>query len=134
MGTEDLAARAVLGGLGGLDWASLVMLVLIALIYFLAPAVGYTATHRGLFLGAVWILVVRVALTVLRVGILFLNGVQGKPIAHTTENPTFFLLLSLLESTLLLLALILFATGLTSLRRNEEAIRAFQRRLLEEEH
>lgn len=133
MGTEDLVARAVLGGLGGMDWVSLIALFVIALIYFLAPAAGYTVTSRGLLLASVWLLVVRVAVAVLRVAVLFINGLENKPLARTTENPTFFLLLSLIESTLLLLALILFATGLTSLRRNEEAIRAFQRRILDEE-
>jgi hypothetical protein len=98
---------------------TMLALMVIGLLYFLAPVLGYTPYNRGLLLGSMWTLVVKMALTIFKMGVFFLAGPS-----QTGMNPQnqilAGLLFPILESTLLILAMALFVGGLASLRRDQD--------------
>jgi hypothetical protein len=125
------------------NWApllGLLALLAVGLVYFLAPALGYTTYNRGLLLGAVWVLIAKTALMVFKVGILLLEEIDKSPSSSSPSSgsppfsgsssssskyaaggPVMTLVFFLLDSGLFVLALSLFAGGLASLRREADA-------------
>ncbi len=60
-------------------WAPLVTMLGmlgVGLVYFLAPALGYTTYNRGLLLGSLWVLIARTALSIFRTGLFFLEAMD----------------------------------------------------------
>jgi hypothetical protein len=134
--TDDILVRYLLAG--GLDWATLLALFVVALVYFLAPALGYVPTQRGLLLGAMWVLLAKVGVTVLKTGYLLFAILEGKgagggPGVKAFDGPAFFVLMSLFEGGLLVLGLVLFIAGLAGLRRHDDVLRPSARRPFVEE-
>ncbi len=126
---EDLFR--MMGGGGLVDWAPLVTMLGIlgvGLVYFLAPALGYTTYNRGLLLGALWVLIARLALSIFKTGLLFLEAMDrsspgGGPFSSpsSAQNAVMMsMLFSMLESGVFILAMALFAGGLASLRRDRD--------------
>jgi hypothetical protein len=106
----------LLSGTLGLDWATLIVLLIVAVIYVAAPALGYAPYSRGLLLGALWLLLIKLILEAVRVGVTyFLVTTSASSSRDLAES--LYLVLGLLESGLFLVALILFVAGLAALRR-----------------
>lgn len=107
---------------------TMLALLVVGLLYFLAPALGYTSYNRGLLLGAVWVLIAKMALTIFKLGILFLEeldkGGAAGPGVITGSGPIAAMLFTMLEAGMFILAMALFAGGLASLRRDVEPLRS----------
>ena len=125
--------RDVLGGL--VDWGPLVTvlaLLAVGLVYFLAPVLGYTTYNRGLLLGAMWVLIGKMALAILRAGIIFLQVMDlsshsGSSMSSSStegkDAAMMLMLFGMLETGVFILAMALFAGGLASLRRDSDPMR-----------
>ena len=100
-------------------------LLVVGLIYFLAPALGYTPYSRGLLLGALWVLIGKTALVIFLMAASLLAILDGPSSGGRTwpGGAVAAMLLTLLESGLFVLAMALFAGGLASLRRDPDAPR-----------
>jgi hypothetical protein len=124
---EELYLRSLLLGgsssLFGLDVPTLLALLAVALVYFLAPCAGYRTSLRGALLGALWVLVGKVAAGMMRLAVLFYVLRDTKLTMRTTssDGETILMLFALLEAGLFLLAMILFVVGLAGLRRSDDA-------------
>jgi hypothetical protein len=124
---DDFLVRYMLAG--GLDWPTLLALFVVALVYFLAPALGYLSSQRGLLLGAMWVLLAKVGLAVLRTGYLLFEVLGNKGAGvKGVDGPAVFVLMSLLEGGLLVLGLVLFVAGLAGLRRHDDVLAPGARR------
>jgi len=138
MGLDDMLLRSLLfTGMNGLDWVSLLALLAIGAFYFFAPAAGYTPNRRGTLLGAMWVLIAKLGLTVLKIGIMVLAymdgavGSGGGGFSSSGGNQMSFagglnMVIVLVESALFLLAMVLFVAGISSLRRTDD-LRPFRR-------
>ena len=119
---EDMLFRSEWGPL--LFWSPLLTmlaLLVVGLLYFLAPALGYTSYNRGLLLGSLWVLIAKMALVIFKMGILFLEEMDGSSSGGgklTGNAPMVAMLFAMLESGMFILAMALFAGGLASLRRD----------------
>ena len=103
---------------------TMLALLVVGLLYFLAPALGYTAYNRGLLLGSLWVLIAKMALVIFKMGILFLQELDRTSGDGVSQNgPVVVMLFTLLESGLFILAMALFAGGLASLRRDPDLLR-----------
>ena len=127
MTMDDAMFRTEWGPL--LFWSPLLTmlaLLVVGLLYFLAPALGYTSYNRGLLLGSVWVLIAKMALTIFKMGILFLEeldkGSSGGGLSGG-GGPILAMLFTMLEAGMFILAMALFAGGLASLRRDVEPLR-----------
>ena len=83
---DSLMFREVLGFS---DWGPLVTvlgLLTVGLVYFLAPALGYTTYNRGLLLGAMWVLIGKMALVIFRTGIFFLQTMDASSHNSTSSG------------------------------------------------
>jgi hypothetical protein len=125
---DDLLIRFLLSG--GMDSTALLALFVVAAAYFLAPCAGYAATHRGLLMASMWVLLGRFAVAALRVTVVFFEGLEAKASrgGKLLGDETVVVAFTLVEMFLLILALVLFVTGLASLRRNEEDLAHLMRR------
>jgi hypothetical protein len=131
---DDLLLRMVfMGGMSGLDLVSLLALLGIGAFYFFAPAAGYVPNRRGLILGALWALIAKMALAVLKLGLVLFEYLDNKSFSFGGPRPgntpwagNVSLLFMLVESAVFLLAMILFVAGLASLRRTDDP-RPFRR-------
>ncbi|HVS35847.1 MAG TPA: hypothetical protein VMS17_09715 [Gemmataceae bacterium] len=121
-------------GMFGLnEWGGMVTilaLVAVAFVYFLAPALGYATYNRGLLLGAMWVLIGKMALLIFRTGILFLMTMDEGSRSNPSGNPSLakdvgmtMMLFSMLESGVFILGMALFTGGLASLRRESDMVR-----------
>jgi hypothetical protein len=124
------------GFLSGIDWLTLLALFAVGLLYFLAPVLGYRTGQRGLLLAALWVFVGKMAVGVLRAAIVALEmldrgKIVGGPGSSSSGGPktseTLFILMSVFESGLFLLGLVLFVIGLTALRREMDLPRPLRR-------
>jgi hypothetical protein len=104
---------------------TMLALLVVGLLYFLAPALGYTTYNRGLLLGSLWVLIAKMALMIFKMGILFMEELDGTPSSgKTSQNgPIMTVLFTMLESGMFILAMALFAGGLASLRRDPDGRR-----------
>ena len=121
------------GGSGGLDWPTTLGLFVVALIYFLAPTAGYVAERRGLLLATLWVLVGKVAVMMLKTALLFFEVLDTRMNSRLAEGGALFMLLTMLEGGLFILALILFVSGLAALRRSDDPTLNFERRTYRED-
>jgi hypothetical protein len=134
MGPGDLWERAWLynlGTMGGLDWPGLLALLVVALVYFVAPAAGYASGRRGLLFAALWVLVGRAALAMIKAVLLFFALVEGGGGGRgrsLVSSEALFALFSLLEAGLFVLGMVLFVAGLASLRRRDDTHEPLARR------
>jgi hypothetical protein len=111
-----------------LFWAPLVSilaLLVVALVYFLAPALGYTSYNRGLLLGSLWVLVAKMALMIFKMGLLFLQALDNPSSGPALGGNAAIvsMLFSMLEAGMFILAMALFIGGLASLRRDPDLVR-----------
>jgi hypothetical protein len=103
---------------------TMLALLVVGLLYFLAPVLGYTIYNRGLLLGSMWTLLAKMALTMFKMGIFFLEATGNPSQMRGTSNLNLVgLLFPMLESGLFMVAMALFVIGLTALRRDPEGMR-----------
>jgi hypothetical protein len=83
MDIETLLLRSwAMGGggpLGGVDWLTVLALLMVGLLYFLAPVFGYRTNNRGLLLASLWVLIGKMGLALLRVCILVVQRCSPLP-------------------------------------------------------
>ncbi len=116
------------GMLGGVDWLTLLALLAVALVYFLAPVFGYRTRQRGLLLASLWVFIGKMGLALLRVCILALEildhpSTQPPSSTRSTVDPV-FVLMTVFETGLFVLGIALFVIGLSALRREMDLPRA----------
>jgi hypothetical protein len=133
---EDIYMRYLLMNTGALDLPSLVAFLVVALIYFLAPAAGYSAAKRGVLLGSLWVLVGKMGIGLFRgaaVAYLMQDRRAGPAFASAGDDvPEVLMLFSLLELAVFLFAMVLFVGGLANLRRREDQPPPGRRQLLDD--
>jgi hypothetical protein len=105
-------------------------LLAVAAVYFLAPVLGYRIGQRGLLLASLWVLIGKMGMGVLKVCIVAMEildrpkaGVGSGP--QTTENV--IVLLSVFETGVFVLGIVLFVVGLSALRREMDLPRSLPR-------
>jgi hypothetical protein len=119
------------GLLGGVDGLTLLALLAVALLYFLAPVFGYRTGQRGMLLASMWVLIFKMGLALLRMCILALELLDRSSMptgsgARTTVQ-YLFVLISVFEMGLFVLGIVLFVLGLTALRRDMDLPRGLPR-------
>ncbi|MGH7171801.1 MAG: hypothetical protein ACRELG_16105 [Gemmataceae bacterium] len=127
-----LRSGATGGGiLGGVDWLTLLALLSVAILYFLAPVFGYRTSHRGLMLASLWVFIGKMALGLLRVGIFAMEILDRPKMGGSASSQTtlemVLVLMSVFETGMFVLGIVLFVIGLTSLRREMELPRSLPR-------
>lgn len=133
MDFERLMLRSwALGGSGflsGVDWLTLLALLAVAAVYFLVPVLGYRLGQRGLLLASMWVLIGKMGMGVLKVCIVAMEALDppktGGSGSKTTEN--LIVLLSVFETGVFVLGIVLFVVGLSALRREMDLPRSLPR-------
>jgi hypothetical protein len=112
--------------LSGIGWPLILAFAVVALVYFLAPPLGYDPRKRICIAVALWLLLATMALIMLRIAIVALIGLEdslagsGGASSGTQEAFVAIALISnFLETGAFILALILFVVGLMMLKRIE---------------
>jgi hypothetical protein len=127
MDIETLLLRnALMGGdglLGGVDWLTVLTLLMVGLVYFLAPVFGYGMGKRGLFVASLWVLIGKMGLALLRVCMVAMEIIDRGQMSNSGGSGTnmmqmLFVLLNVFETGLFVLGIVLFVIGLTALRRD----------------
>ena len=107
-----------LGGMSPFDWTSMFALFAIAVIYFVAPALGYMNSGRGLLLASLWLLLGKCSLALVKFALIFFEMIEGKgsgsssSSTHFLDSPTMLMLFFLMESSLFVMAMVFFVCGL----------------------
>ena len=130
---ETLLLRSWMSGgsglLGGIDWLTLLALLVVGVLYFLAGVFGYR--QRGLVLASLWVLILKLGLALLRVCILALEILDRPKVAGSGGSSTtaemLIVLLNVFETGLFFLGLVLFVIGLSALRRDMDLPRSVPR-------
>lgn len=119
------------GAMGGrVDWLTVLALLVVAILYFLAPVFGYRTGNRGLLLASLWVFIGKMGLALLCVGILamaYLDHPSMVSAGSPTGMGTVFVFLNVFEMALFVLGIVLFVVGLTSLRRDMDLPRSLPR-------
>jgi hypothetical protein len=110
------------GGLTAFDWTTMIALFIISVIYFVAPAIGYPSSGRGLIFASMWLLLAKLGLSLLKFALIFFEIVENKTSGGTSKSkfadePALLMLFFLMESGLFVMAMVLFVCGLGALRR-----------------
>jgi hypothetical protein len=118
------------GGLTSFDWTTLIALLGISVVYFIAPALGYKPAGRGLIMASLWVLLAKFGLSLLKLAIVFFAIVDkqgssgssgGSGRSKFLDEPSMMMFFFLMESGLFVLALVLFVCGLAALRRHTDS-------------
>ena len=136
-GFDELLIRSWLFGgggiLGGVDALTLVALLAVGLVYFVAPVLGYRTGQRGMLLGSLWVFLLKMALSLLRVCIFALEVLERGSLQTSGGGGSrsmvqyLFMLLHVFETGLFVLGSVLFVLGLTALRRDMDLPRSLPR-------
>ncbi len=113
-----------------LDWPSLLLFLAIAICYFVAPILGYAPTSRQRLALALWLLVGKLCLGLLRITLQAMQTIDGYGSNQLTNGGPLFKSLGIAQATFpaaetlfLFLALAMFVLGLQRLtRRPPEAL------------
>ena len=96
-------------------------LLMIGLLYFLAPVLGYTTHNRGLLVGSMWALLAQMASRTFKITVFFLAAAGApSPTGGMSQTMSLGFLFPMLDSALFFVAMALFVVGLTSLRRDQD--------------
>ncbi|HEV3203023.1 MAG TPA: hypothetical protein VGY77_01510 [Gemmataceae bacterium] len=118
---HDVYAEVFSGFFSSGDWATILLFLGMGLVYFLAPVVGYTLANRVGIALALWVLVGKMCLTLIRLSLLTTQLID-KPNSSPDDwfTSTFGLVLlyiPILETSALILAMVMFIFGLQRLKR-----------------
>jgi hypothetical protein len=135
MDLDELLMRSMMMGgsgiLGGIDWVTLLALLGVAVLYFLAPVFGYKTTNRGLLLASMWVFIGKMGLAMLRMCILALEVLDRPKMTSGAGSratlETLVVLMSVFETGLFVLGIVLFVIGLSALRREMDLPRSLPR-------
>jgi hypothetical protein len=135
MDLDALLFRSWLTGggslLGGIDGLTLLAILAVAVLYFFAPVFGYRTGQRGMLLASMWVLIFKMALALLRVCIFALELLDRSSVSTGSGSRTtmqyVFVLISVFETGLFVLGIVLFVLGLTALRRDMDLPRGLPR-------
>jgi hypothetical protein len=110
--------RLLESGAFGFNFTTLLALIVMALVYFLAPCAGYQPNTRGALLAALWFLFIKFLVGLVSLG-LALDAATAKkePVLKGDDALTVIRLLGFAEIGLFALSLLLFLIGLSTLRR-----------------
>jgi hypothetical protein len=113
---ELMMMRLFSGGFGStIDWTMVFTFVAFAVIYVLLPVLGYPAERRGLILGSLYFLIGDAALSLMQIGVLYVETI-GRPGRTEATIQNIVVAFTILKMLLFLVALILFVVGLQGLR------------------
>ena len=109
-------------GMTVFDWTTMLALFVVAIVYFIAPVLGYSSSGRGPLVMSMWLLLAKFSLSLLKFGFLFREVFEnGSATASagksTVNNEAILMAFFLLESGLFVVAMVLFVCGLATLRR-----------------
>jgi hypothetical protein len=115
---EEFMFRGFTGLPGGLDWAAILLFVAVAVLYFLAPVLGYRADRRAPLAASLYVLVGYAGLSFIQVVLQYTQildrtgrgGPQPESIVHV------FFIFAILKAALFVVAMIACAMGLQALR------------------
>jgi hypothetical protein len=124
-----LRSGAMGGILGGGDWLTLLALLVVAVLYFLAPVFGYRSSNRGLLLASLWVFIGKMGLALLRVFISAMEILDRSKMGVGSQSTVEMALVftSVFEAGLFVLGIVLFVIGLTALRRDMDLPRSLPR-------
>jgi hypothetical protein len=111
------------GGMTAFDWATIFALFAISVVYFIAPPIGYTSSGRGLIFASLWLLLAKFGLSLVKYALIFFELVENRSSGSSPgrtrflDEPALLMLFFLMESGLLVMAMVLFVCGLGALRR-----------------
>jgi hypothetical protein len=112
------------GGLTAFDWTTMIALFVVALVYFVAPAIGYSSSGRGVIFASLWLLLAKFGLSLLKFALIFFEIIENKTSGSGSgssskfaSEPALLMLFFLMESGLFVMAMVLFVCGLGVLRR-----------------
>jgi hypothetical protein len=113
--------------------ATVLALLVVGTLYFLAPAVGYVSTKRGTLSASMWALIVKLGIGLFRslYGALMMVGGSGSPGFGRGRGGTLLASfeqmiaagLPLAEMVVFLAAMVLFVLGLQRLARRDDPFR-----------
>jgi hypothetical protein len=115
------------------EWATILALLVVGTLYFLAPAAGYVSSRRSTLGTALWVLLLKIAVSLFKQALIGLelftggSGLLGMGPGRGGRTGGFFetfgqnavVLLSLAETAVFLGAMLLFVLGLQRLVRQE---------------
>jgi hypothetical protein len=123
---NELLTMQMLGGFFQSEWATILAVLGMGIVYLLVPVMGYDPGRRKLLLAALWAMLIKVGMGVLRTSLIMLPmfGLSpatgfSRPGGPDDIERTFTVLLLLGESVAFLGSLMLFVFGLQKLRRRE---------------
>jgi hypothetical protein len=116
MDMEDFMGSRGFGGLfaGGIDYIAVFLFVAIAVLYFLAPVLGYRPERRGTLAASLYLLVGYAGASLIQMLIVYLQVLSRSSRGDATGH--IFFLFAILKLILFIVAMILFAVGLQALR------------------
>jgi hypothetical protein len=121
--TDELVGQSWLfGSPGWVDWLGVLVLLAFGAFYLLAPSFGYEARSRGLLGSALWVMLARLGVGVLRMTVLSFEVIDGNRAPSTRSGASLYAVFALVEAGLFLLGLLLFVVGLAALRRETPPI------------
>jgi hypothetical protein len=136
LAVDELYLRYLSLHTGALDLPSMIAFLVVGLIYFLAPTAGYVASRRGALLGALWVLVGKIGLGLLRTAAIFLLVLDrpgSSPFGAGGDGlQEVLMLFTLVELLAFTFAMVLFVIGLAGLRRREDLPPEGRRQYLDE--
>jgi hypothetical protein len=125
------------------EWTSILAILGIGTIYFLAPVLGYDVGRRGALLASLWAMIVKIGIGLFRTGFIVLQALDvsglgfvppnyrppgrggsaptwNTPGAFSDLHQTIEIILILGETVVFMGAMILFVYGLQKLRRRPQ--------------
>ncbi len=114
--------------LGGvLDWSAVLLFVVIAVVYFLAPVVGYRADRRGGLSAALFLLIGYASLSMIQIVVWYTKMVEPRPPTRQELGELHLhFLFAMLKMGSFILSMLVFALGLLSLRLRRDESNPFQ--------
>jgi hypothetical protein len=113
------------------EWSTVLAILGIGTIYFLAPVLGYEASRRTPLAAAMWALIVKIGVGLFRTSLLFVNATFSYTPFRSPNyagglfgdlQQTLMMILTPAETAIFMGAMILFVLGLQRLRRRPQAL------------
>jgi hypothetical protein len=115
---DELMWLRLFGGTlgGGIDWAAVLLFLGIAAVYFVAPTLGYSPYRRGAIGASLYLLVGYAAMSLFQLAMQYLQVLDKTGQGRETSGIHILFVFALLKTLLFVIAMLMFAIGLQSLR------------------